>query len=354
MRKIDPSIILAIETTCDETASAVLKNGAEVLSNVVYTQIDIHKQYAGVVPELASRAHAAKVAGVIAAALKQAGNVKPTCIAFANGPGLPGGLVVGAVAARTAASIYKVPLIGVNHLEGHLYACELGESKSQIIPLDFPSISLIVSGGHTELWLVKGYGDYKLLGKTRDDAAGEAFDKVAKLLGLGYPGGPKVSKQAELGDKDAIKFPRPLMPGTFEFSFSGIKTAVSYYLRDNKNISAPDVCAAFEAAVVETLVKKTIDAAKKFKVKNIAVGGGVAANRLLRKMMTQKAKDVGLNARFVLRTLSSDNAVMIARAAYKKINAAVKTKTNRRNAIPIRPDMALKNWNNNDDFLDNA
>ncbi|MDR0952736.1 MAG: tRNA (adenosine(37)-N6)-threonylcarbamoyltransferase complex transferase subunit TsaD [Elusimicrobiota bacterium] len=329
------SLILALETTCDETSAAVLKNGSEVVKNVVYTQIDIHKKYAGVVPELASRAHAAKIAGVVKEAL---GPLKPDYIAFANGPGLPGGLLVGRVAAETLAEFYGAPIIGVNHLEGHLYACEL-TSTPKLDPLEFPLISLIVSGGHTELWLVKGYGQYKLLGKTRDDAAGEAFDKVAKLLGLGYPGGPQVSAQALKGDSKAIKFPRPFMPGTFEFSFSGLKTAVSYYLRDHKDINIANVCASFQTAVVETLVKKTVEAAKKYKVKYIAVGGGVAANELLKSTMIEEAKKAGIKARFVDRRLSSDNAAMIALCASKKLQyGAAKGKIN------INPNMTLRNW----------
>jgi N6-L-threonylcarbamoyladenine synthase len=272
-------------------------------------------------------------------------------VAFANGPGLPGGLVVGKIAAETAAALCDVPVMGVNHLEGHLYACEFTGDSSKISPLDFPLISLIVSGGHTELWLVRGYGYYKLLGKTRDDAAGEAFDKVAKLLGLGYPGGPQVSKQACLGNPDAIKFPRPLMPGTFDFSFSGLKTAVSYYLRDNAEINVADVCAAFQQATAETLVKKTMDAARKYKVKNIAVGGGVAANSALRAKMQETALKFSIKARFVLRPLSSDNAAMIALAAYRKL----KNETNRHcKSVSVCPDMELKNWKRADDFLDNA
>jgi len=328
--------ILGIETTCDETSAALLKNSAELVSNVVYSQVDIHKKYAGVVPELASRAHAAKIAGVVKAALAE--GIKPNYIAFANGPGLPGGLLVGRVAAETLGVLYNAPVVGVNHLEGHLLACEFTGGHN-LAPLDFPLITLIVSGGHTELWHVQGIGLYKLLGRTRDDAAGEAFDKVAKLLGLGYPGGPEVSKQALAGNAEAINFPRPYMPGTFEFSFSGIKTAVSYYLRDNKNISIPDICASFQAAMVDTLVKKTIDAAKKYKVKNIAVGGGVAANTMLRERMIETAARQGINARFVMRQMSSDNAAMIALAAAKKIEHGATG-----GKISINPNMKIRSW----------
>lgn len=332
--------ILGIESTCDETSAAVLKGGKILLSNVIYSQIEEHKKYHGVVPELASRAHAAKIATVIEEALQK----HPIdCVAFASGPGLPGGLMVGRVAAETLAAYKQVPLIGVNHLEGHIFACDFenGEVKNR---LQFPLVALVVSGGHTELWYVKGYGQYKVLGKTRDDAAGEAFDKVAKLLGLAYPGGPQVSKQALLGRRDAIDFPRPLLPGTWEFSFSGIKTSVSYYLRDHQNFSVPDVCASFEQAMVDTLVTKTLLAAKKYKVRHIAVGGGVAANALLRQTMQEQAALQGKNVYFVERKLSSDNAAMIALAAYKKLEYAQQTGTKVQANIDINPNMKVKSW----------
>ena len=332
--------ILGIESTCDETSAAVLKGGKVLLSNVIYSQIEEHKKYHGVVPELASRAHAAKIATVIGEALQ---NYPIDCVAFASGPGLPGGLMVGRVAAETLAAYKQVPLVGVNHLEGHLFACDFenGEVKNR---LQFPLIALVVSGGHTELWYVKNYGEYKVLGKTRDDAAGEAFDKVAKLLGLPYPGGPQVSKQALLGKRDAIAFPRPLLPGTWEFSFSGIKTAVSYYLRDHQHVSVPDVCASFEQAMIDTLVTKTLLAAKKYKTNYIAVGGGVAANSLLRQTLQEKATQQGKTVYFVERKLSSDNAAMIALAAYKKLEYAQQTATPLQPNIDINPNMKVRSW----------
>ena len=332
--------ILGIESTCDETSAAVLRGGKHLLSNVVYSQIEEHKKYHGVVPELASRAHAAKIAAVISQAL---GKEKIDCVAFANGPGLPGGLMVGRVAAETLAHFKQVPILGVNHLEGHLFACEFedGEVKN---PLSFPLIALIVSGGHTELWYVKGYGQYKVLGRTRDDAAGEAFDKVAKLLGLAYPGGPQVSAQALKGRRDAIDFPRPMLPGTWEFSFSGIKTSVSYYLRDHQPVNVPDVCASFEQAVCETLVKKTMLAADKYKVKHIAVGGGVAANTLLRELMQKEAQKRNIQTHFVPRNMSSDNAAMIALAAWKKLEYAGQNGLGKKWNININPNMKVKNW----------
>ncbi len=333
-------LILGIESTCDETSAALLKGGRELVTNVIYSQIEEHKKYHGVVPELASRAHAAKIAGVIAQAL---GDSPLDYVAFASGPGLPGGLVVGRVAAETLATLKQVPMIGVNHLEGHLFACDFegNEVKNR---LQFPLIALVVSGGHTELWYVKGYGAYKVLGRTRDDAAGEAFDKVAKLLGLPYPGGPQVSKQALAGRRDAINFPRPLMPGTWEFSFSGIKTAVSYYLRDHKQFDIADVCASFEQAMVDTLTTKTLDAAARYKVKHIAVGGGVAANTLLRERMQTLAAQRGIETHFVDRKLSSDNAAMIALAAYKKLEYAERTGQTIKANVNIDPNMKVKNW----------
>lgn len=332
--------ILGIESTCDETSAALLKGGREVVTNVIYSQIEEHKKYHGVVPELASRAHAAKIATVVSQALQ---NHPIDYVAFASGPGLPGGLMVGRVAAETLANFKQVPLIGVNHLEGHIFACDFEGSQVKN-RLRFPLVALVVSGGHTELWYVRNYGDYKILGRTRDDAAGEAFDKVAKLLGLPYPGGPQVSKQALLGRRDAVDFPRPLLPGTWEFSFSGIKTAVSYYLRDHQNFSIPDVCASFEQAMVDTLVTKTLKAAKKYKVKHIAVGGGVAANSLLREQMQAQAAQQGIETHFVDRKLSSDNAAMIALAAYKKLEYAEQSGKLVAKNININPNMKVRNW----------
>lgn len=336
--------ILGIESTCDETSAALLVGGKKLLSNVIYSQIEEHKKYHGVVPELASRAHAAKIAAVVEEAL---GGHDIDCVAFAHGPGLPGGLMVGRVAAQTLAKFKKTPILGVNHLEGHLFACEFedGEVKR---PLEFPLVALIVSGGHTELWYVKGYGKYKVLGRTRDDAAGEAFDKVAKLLGLPYPGGPQVSAQALKGRRDAVNFPRPLLPGTWEFSFSGIKTAVSYYLRDHQNVSVPDVCASFEQAVCETLVKKTMQAALKYKVKHVAVGGGVAANALLREMLCAEGARHGVDVRFVPRGMSSDNAAMIALAAWRKLEHAGPDALSKKWNININPNLKVKNWGDAD------
>ena len=332
--------ILGIESTCDETSAALLKGGREIVTNVIYSQIEEHKKYHGVVPELASRAHAAKIAAVIDEALQ---DHPVDCVAFASGPGLPGGLMVGRVAAETLANFKNVPILGVNHLEGHIFACDF-EGTQVKDRLCFPLVALVVSGGHTELWYVRNYGDYKVLGRTRDDAAGEAFDKVAKLLGLPYPGGPQVSKQALNGRRDAIDFPRPLLPGTWEFSFSGIKTAVSYYLRDHQHFNMADVCASFEQAMVDTLVTKTLKAAEKYGVKHIAVGGGVAANTLLRTQMQQQAAARGIETHFVERGLSSDNAAMIALAAYKKLEYAEQSGRKLAAHINVDPNWKVCNW----------
>ena len=324
--------ILAIETTCDETSAAVLEDG-KLLSNFVYTQIPLHSGYNGVVPELASRAHLEKMPAVLSAALNDAGiDLKDKdcidAVAFSRGPGLPGSLMVGRMAAESAARFFDVPLIGVNHLEGHLLACEFENGKISK-PLQFPLIALLVSGGHTEMWLVRDYGDYRIIGRTRDDAAGEAFDKVAKLLKLPYPGGPQVERLAAearhyLSEDEKIslpRFPRPYMKGTREFSFSGLKTAVSYYLQKNPAPGLREkclVCREFQDAVIETLIYKVKEAAAHYGVVRIAIGGGVSANNALRlAFMGLKGMDV----RFSEKQYCSDNAAMITLCALRRIQA---------------------------------
>jgi len=340
-KRLSPNFsILGIETTCDETAAAVLQGGRKLLSNVVYSQVSLHKKFSGVVPEIASRAHSEKIAYIIAKSLEQASLQKPPdAIAFASGPGLPGALLVGKMAAQTLSKIYAISYIGVNHLEGHLFACEFSDDEVKNT-LKFPLIALIVSGGHSELWYVSGYGKYKILGATRDDAAGEAFDKIAKLLKLGYPGGPAVEKYALLNKSDPVKFPRPFLKGGFDFSFSGLKTSVSYYLRDNKKIDAPAVCDGFQQAVVDTLVFKAISAAKHYNVKNIVVGGGVSANAALREGMQDKCNKNGMRIMFSQKKFCSDNAAMIALAGYKKmaLGAHIGDLKN------INPQLKIKNW----------
>jgi N6-L-threonylcarbamoyladenine synthase len=342
-------LILAIETSCDETSAAVVKDGRTILSNVVSSQIAIHRQFHGVVPELASRAHIENINAVVAAALHEAKiplallGEKLDAIAYTRGPGLAGALLVGQVAARTMAFLSGLPLIDVNHLEGHLYAALLEHKK-----LEPPYLALIVSGGHTELVIVEGYGQYHFLGGTRDDAAGEAFDKVAKLLGLSYPGGPVIQKRARTGNPTAIKFPRPYLEGTWDFSFSGLKTAVVNHVNTTAGKSRTtaminDVCASFQAAVVDTLCAKTLAAAEKFKLKNIVVGGGVSANTALRETLQKRAHAVKRNVFLPSIALCTDNAAMIAAAGYLKYRQLGES-AGATAAQKIEPGMRLTNW----------
>lgn len=327
--------ILGIETSCDETAAALLnvRGGRFFLEkNIVASQINIHRAYGGVVPEVAARSHITAVIPVIEEAV---GKDIPDVIAVTAGPGLVTSLLVGVEIARTLAYLWKKPLVAVNHIEGHIYANLLGEQvigyrlqvtgkRGQVIK--FPAVVLIVSGGHTELVLMKNHGEYELLGKTRDDAAGEAFDKAAKILGLGYPGGPAIShaamKCAHKGrHMDAIQLPRPMMDGkNFEFSFSGLKTAALYVFRDMKKDTSiiPCIAAEFQQAVCDVLVSKTVFAAKKYHAKTVLLGGGVAANASLRAQMEDAfKKEVPLSA-FHCPSLvfCTDNAAMIAIAGY--------------------------------------
>ncbi len=317
--------ILGIETSCDETAAALLEinNGHfKVLNNVVWSQTEIHKKYGGVVPEVAARQHVESINLVIQEALGKSS--KPDLIAVTKGPGLITSLAVGVQTAKTLSYIWQVPLIGVNHLEGHLWSFLLNkDSKFAIKDIKFPVVALIVSGGHTELILVKGIGKYTLIGQTLDDAVGEAFDKVAKMLNLGYPGGPIVAHFAKRGNQEKIKFPRPMLKSDdFDFSFSGLKTAVKYHLRDltpTGNLSQAyvnDICASFQQAVIEVLVAKTIRAAEKFKTKSIILGGGVSANEQLISSFQHLATKSGLEFYYPEKWLTGDNAAMIALAGY--------------------------------------
>lgn len=344
--------ILAFETTCDETSAAVLE-GRRLRSNAVFSQISLHRKYSGVVPELASRAHLEKIPFVLKGALAAAGRGAPLkpgafdAVAFSRGPGLPGALMVGRVAAETAAELCGAPLIGVNHLEGHLLACEF-EGGRVARPLKFPLLALIVSGGHTELWHARGYGDYRVLGRTRDDAAGEAFDKVAKLLGLPYPGGPAVEREAARARGKGPEFPRPFMEGTWDFSFSGLKTAVSYYLagrlgqdfykagRRLPPAERAQVCRAFQDAVAETLTRKAAAAAKKLGLTRIAVGGGVSANGALRAAFAGLA---GFETRFSEKAYCSDNAAMVALCALRRLEAGRYA-----NSVKVAPELDRPGW----------
>ncbi len=326
--------ILGLETSCDDTSAAVVEDG-RLRSNVVSSQTALHAPYRGVVPELAARAHLHNMMPAVARALKEAGRGRIDAVAYTRGPGLMGPLLIGKVAAVTLARLMKVPAVGVNHLEGHVLAAELEHT------LRWPIMALIVSGGHTDLVLAKAPGRYRVLGRTRDDAAGEAYDKVARLLGLGYPGGPEIDKRAAKGNPAAVAFPRPRMPGTWDFSFSGLKTSVLYLLkgRKPKGRELDDLCASFQEAVAETLVDKTVAAAKKFKTRDIVLGGGVAANSRLRALMTDRGTAAGFAVRLPARALCTDNAAMIAHAAGRYLAAG-----RRAAGGACDPNLPLRSW----------
>jgi N6-L-threonylcarbamoyladenine synthase len=314
------SIILAIETSCDETSAAVVRNGREILSNIVASQVEFHKKYGGIVPEIASRKHIEVINPIIQEALEEA-KIKLKdldAVAVTYGPGLVGSLLVGICAAKAIAYSLDIPLIGVNHLEGHIYANFLRPTASGLRPqaLDFPFICLIVSGGHTMIVLVKDHGKYQVLGRTRDDAAGEAFDKVARFLKLGYPGGPIIDKLAKEGNPQAINFTRPMIEQGYDFSFSGIKTAVVNLVTRDPRLETRNVVASFQQAIVDVLVEKSIRAAREHKCKTIALAGGVAANSALRKDLTEKGQGLGLGVQVPPMFLCTDNAAMIGCAGY--------------------------------------
>jgi N6-L-threonylcarbamoyladenine synthase len=339
-------IVLGIETSCDETSAAVLKNGRQILSNIVASQEKIHKQYFGVVPELASRAHVENINWVVKNALKGAGIARnPGLIAFTSGPGLMGSLIVGQVVAQVLSYIYDIPLIEVNHLEGHIFSAILEYPE-----LKPPFLSLIISGGHTELIIVEKIGVYKVLGQTRDDACGEAFDKVAKLLMLGYPGGPEVEKNARKGNAQKVNFPRPYMRGSWDFSFSGLKTAVLYYLKKHPLKRSPhlsgvrrsDICASFQQAVIDTLLGKIVACVKEFGLKKVAVVGGVAANSALRDSFGKAASKSHIKFYFPSKKFCTDNAAMIAYAGYHKFRKRGQMPFSYRRSINTR--LPLQSW----------
>jgi len=311
-------ITLALESSCDETSVAVVKNGRHVLSNIVSSQIDLHKKFGGVVPEVASRKHVENISYVIDEALEEANITFKDIdmIGATYGPGLVGALLVGLSTAKALAYSLDIPLVGVNHIEGHIYANFI-EYKD----LEPPFVCLIVSGGHTHLVHMKDYGIYEVLGKTRDDAAGEAFDKVARAVGLGYPGGPLIDKLSKKGNNKAIAFPRTYLENdSLDFSFSGLKSAVLNYLNSSKmkgvEIIEEDVAASFQQAVIDVLVDKTIAAALKCGVKTIVIAGGVAANSGLRELLSKRAKENNLELMVPPISLCTDNAAMIGCAAY--------------------------------------
>ena len=325
-------LVLGIETSCDETAAAVLKDD-KLLSNIVFTQM-IHEEYQGVVPELASRAHIVYIRKVIDKALKEAG-VKYSDldgIAVTHGPGLVGALLVGLSVAKSMAYSLNIPYIGVNHMEGHLFATMLSEK------VNFPAIALIISGGHTMLLYVEAPGKYKLLGQTRDDAVGEAWDKVAKLLGLGYPGGVKIDNLAKDGDVNFVDFPKGLYHSKdYDFSFSGLKTAVLNYIStqdiDFVRENIAHICASFQKSVVDVLSKKAFNAVKEYKVNQLIFGGGVSRNSYLRYRFMKEAKRKKIDIAFPIPDFCTDNAAMIAYAGMTKLKNGEISDLNL-NAIP--------------------
>lgn len=311
-------LILAIESSCDETAAAVVKNGREVLSNVIYSQIALHTQYGGVVPEIASRKHIEKINQVIEEALSQAGVTlkQLTAVAVTYGPGLVGALLVGVSAAKAVSFATGLPLIGVHHIEGHISANYI-ENKD----LEPPFICLVASGGHSHLVAVEDYGQYKIIGRTRDDAAGEAFDKVARAIGLGYPGGPKIDRLSRQGNADAIHFPRAkFAENEYDFSFSGLKSAVLNYLNGCKmkgeSICEADVAASFQKAVIEVLVEHSLRAVQEYGYDKFAIAGGVASNSSLRDAFEKECAAAGIGFYRPSPGLCTDNAAMIGAAAY--------------------------------------
>ena len=310
--------VLGIETSCDETAAAVVVDGHEVLSSVVSSQIDLHARYGGVVPEIASRAHVELLTPVIARSLIEAGidDDHVDAVAATVGPGLIGALLIGVSAAKTLALVWDVPFVAVNHLEAHLYAALLEDPD-----IELPVIVLLVSGGHTLIILMEGHGRYRVLGSTIDDAAGEAFDKVARYLGLGYPGGPAIDAISMEGDPEAIAFPRAMMSEGYDFSFSGLKTSVVNHVRRNPDVSTADVAASFQEAVVDVLVTKARRAARDHGAKGLCLAGGVAANSLLRERLLGACVADGLRAFLPSRAMCTDNAAMVAAAGWYRLQS---------------------------------
>jgi N6-L-threonylcarbamoyladenine synthase len=312
------TLVLGIETSCDETAAALVMGGNDVISSVVSSQIEIHADFGGVVPEIASRAHLESLNPVIARAMVEAGvdDQRIDAVACTYGPGLIGALLIGVSAAKALALAWDVPFVAVNHLEAHLYAAFLEDPT-----LEFPLVVLLVSGGHTMLIEMQDHGRYRMLGQTIDDAAGEAFDKVARFLELGYPGGPAIDAAAINGDPDHVRFPRAMSddPDNLDFSFSGLKTAVVNYVRKHPDVSSADVAASFQMAVVDVLVTKARRAAHRIGARGIVLGGGVAANSLLREELLGACAKDGVRGFLPSRAMCTDNAAMIAAAGWYRL-----------------------------------
>ncbi len=323
---MNDTYILAIESSCDETAASVVKNGRTVLSNVISSQIALHTLYGGVVPEIASRKHIEKINQVIEEALTEADMKldQMDAIGVTYGPGLVGALLVGVAEAKAISYAAGIPLVGVHHIEGHVSANYIEHPD-----LEPPFLCLIVSGGHTHLVIVKEYGEYEIIGRTHDDAAGEAYDKVARAIGLGYPGGPKIDKLAKEGNPMAVSFPRAQVEGCpYDFSFSGLKSAVLNYLhhaeQTGEEINRADVAASFQAAVVDVLVDKTLQAAKEYGIDKVALAGGVASNSALRAGMETACNKAGKKLYFPSPVFCTDNAAMIGAAAYYEYKKGVR------------------------------
>ena len=351
-------LVLGIETSCDETAAAVVRDGRQIVSSVIASQIDTHKRFGGVVPELASREHLAKIVPIVEEAFSQA-KIEPDNIdgiAVTVGPGLVGSLLVGVSYAKAMAFALRKPLVGVNHIEGHVYSVAFGNP-----PVEYPALALIVSGGHSNLFLVPEPGKYKVLARTRDDAAGEAFDKVAKMMGLGYPGGPIIEKLAHEGNPQAVKFSVPRMgDGSADFSFSGLKTAVTKHVRETglqpvTNREAPsqaikDLAASFQSVVVRSLVGTTERLAAEYAPQTLIVAGGVACNGALREASSEAAERLGIPAYFPSPHLSTDNAAMIAAAGTVKLQAGERAGFDLNADVTLR----LQNVDNEEDALRKA
>ena len=320
-------ITMGIESSCDETAIAILADGKDILSNVISSQIEIHKEYGGVVPEIASRHHLNNITYVFDQALSEAGVSLDEIdeIGVTAGPGLAGCILMGTAFAKAVSAASGIPLIGVHHIQGHISANYIEHPD-----LKPPFLSLVVSGGHTHLIEVKGYNEFKIMGCTRDDAVGEAYDKVARVIGLGYPGGPKIDKLAKEGDPFAIEFKRVyLEKDSFDFSLSGTKTAVINYLHKEeqagRSVNKANVAASFQEAVMEVIIDKTMSAASKLNYKDLAVAGGVASNSFLREKLEKRCKKAGLNLYIPSPILCTDNGAMIASAAYQKAKLGLKS-----------------------------